>query len=99
MHLLARLVTVAPVVAGADAVLADVKVLRVVDVLVGPRLDAVDHAWLEVDQDGPWNVPRVVALVVEDVFPVAALGSKLLEVAILADAVLLAQLLPELAAN
>jgi hypothetical protein len=90
VHELARLVAVAPVVAGADAILADVKVLGVVDVLVGARLDGVDDAGLEVDEDGAGDVARVVALVVEDVLAVTALGGKILEVAVLADSVLLA---------
>jgi hypothetical protein len=99
VHGLSGLIPIAPVVRGADAVGADIEVLRVVDVLVGPRLDAVDDARLEVDQDGPRDVPRVVALVVEDVFAVAAFGREVLEVAVLVYAVLLAELLPELAAD
>lgn len=99
VHQLARLVAIAPVVASADTILADVKVLGVVNVLVGPRLDAVDDARLEIDQDGARDVARVIALVVKDVLAVAALGGKVLEIAVLVDAVLLAELLPELAAN
>lgn len=57
------------------------------------------HSWLKVNQDGSRNVSGVVALVVKYVFSVAALGRKVFEVAILADAVLLAELLPELAAD
>ena len=57
----------------------------------------VPHPWLQVDQDGARDVSRVVALVVEDVLAVAALGRKVFEVAVLADSMLLAQLLPELA--
>lgn len=65
------------------------------------RLVAADHTHpgLEIDQDGSRNVPCVVALVVEDVLAVAALGRKVLKRAVLADSVLLAELLPELAAN
>ncbi len=43
MHALARGIARRPVVAGADAVLANVEVLGVVDVLVRARLDAVDY--------------------------------------------------------
>jgi hypothetical protein len=57
------------------------------------------YSWLEVDQDGPWDVARVVALVVEDIFAIAALRRKVLEVPVLTDAVLLAKLLPELTAD
>jgi hypothetical protein len=52
---------------------------------------------LEVEQDGARDVARVVGLVEEDVLAVAALGRKVLQVAILVDAVLEAELLPELA--
>lgn len=57
------------------------------------------HPRFQVDQDGPRNVSRVVALVVKHVLAVAALGGKVLEVAVLADAMFLAELLPKLAAN
>ena len=99
MHRLAGLVSITPVVAGTYAALSNEEVFRVVDVLVRAGLDAVDDAWLEVDQDGPGDVSGVVALVEEDVLAVAALARKVLEVAILVDAVFLAKLLPELAAN
>lgn len=96
---LAGLVAVTPIVGSADAVLAHVEVLRVVDVLVRAGLDAVDDSGLEVDQDGPRYVPRVIALVVEDILAVAAFCCEVLEVAIPADSVFLAELLPELATN
>lgn len=99
MHSLTRLIAVTPVVAGSDAVLADVKVLGIVNILVRPCLDTVDYAWLQVDQYGSGNVSCVVALVVENVFAIAALSRKLLEVPILANAVFLTQLLPKLATN
>lgn len=57
------------------------------------------HPGLQVDQDRAGDVSGVVALVVEDVLAVTALGRKVLEVAILADAVFLAELLPELASD
>ena len=93
------MVAVAPVVARADAILANVKVLGVVDMTVRARLDAFEHAWLKVDEDGAGNVSRVVALVVKDVLAVAALGGKVFEIAVLADAVFLTELLPELTAD
>jgi hypothetical protein len=74
-----------------------VEVLRVVDVLVGARLDAVDDAVLEVEQDGARDVARVVGLVEEDVLTVATFGREVLQVTILVYAVLEAELLPELA--
>lgn len=60
---------------------------------------SVDDAGFQVDEDCPWDVPCVVALVEEDVFPVTALRRKILEVSILPNAVFLAKLLPELASN
>lgn len=57
------------------------------------------YPWLEVDQDGSRNVSRVVTLVVKDILAVTALGRKVLKVPVLTDAVLLAKLLPELAAD
>jgi hypothetical protein len=59
----------------------------------------VTYSWFEVDQDGPWNVACVIALVVEHIFAVAAFCGKVLEVPVLTDAVLLAKLLPELTAD
>lgn len=63
------------------------------------RFIPVTYSGFEIDQDGPRNVSSVVALVEEDVFAVAALGREVLQVSVLADAMLLAELLPELAAN
>ena len=99
MDQLTILVTLAPVISGADATLADVEVLGVVDVLVGARMDTVYNTGLKVDQNGARDVAGVVALIVEDVFAVAALGREVLQIPVLVDPVLLAELLPELAAN
>lgn len=54
---------------------------------------------LEINENGARDVSRIVALVVEHVLPIAAFGRKVLEGTVLADSVLLAELLPELAAN
>lgn len=96
---LACLVTITPVVAGADAALANIEVLWVVDVLVGTALDSVDDSGLQINQDGSWDVPSIVALVEEDVFAVTAFRCKVFESSILINSMLLAELLPELAAN
>lgn len=98
-HSLARLVPVTPVVCGADAILANVKVLGIVDVLERAGLYSVDDAGFQVNEDSARDVTCVVALVEEDVFPVTALGRKILKIAILANSVFLTKLLPELAAN
>ncbi len=64
-----------------------------------PRRSRETHARLQVDQDGSRDRSRVVALVVENVLAVAALGGNVLEVAALADAVFLAELLPKLTSD
>jgi hypothetical protein len=99
MYRLPCLVSIAPVVGGSHTILADVEVLGVVYVSILTRLYTVNYPWLEVDEDGPWDVSCVVALVVKDIFAVAAFGRKVLEVPVLVDAMFLAKLLPELTAN
>jgi hypothetical protein len=57
------------------------------------------YSWLQVHQDGPRDVVVVVCLVEKDVLPVldpVVIGGVLLEDAAGTDAVLPAQLLPEL---
>ena len=71
------------------------EVFRVVDVLVRTALNPIDHARLEIDEDGSWDVTGVIALVEEDILAITALGCEVLEVSVAGDAVLLAQLLPE----
>lgn len=79
----------------------NIHILRVVDVLVGPVLDAVDDAGFEVEEDGARDVACVVGLVEEDVFAVAGrVGDGFgQELAVLRDAVFAAELLPEFAAD
>ena len=62
-------------------------------------LHVVQHPRLQVHQQRTRDVLLVVGLVEEDVLAVAALDRKVLEDAVLADAVLGAQLLPELHPN
>jgi hypothetical protein len=99
VNLLAHAVSHAPVVTRARAIFMYVEVLGIVDVLVCARLDRVEHPWLEIEENGAWDVPRVVRLVEEDVLAVATFGRKVFEVAVAVDAVLLTQLLPELLPN
>lgn len=73
-----------------------IEVLRVVDILMRSRLDPIEHARLEIQEDGAGNVACVVGLVEEDIFAVAAFGREGLEVAVAVDAMFEAQLLPEL---
>ena len=56
------------------------------------------HSWLEIDQYRPWYIVLVICLVEEDVLPISltALRGPVLEVALRGDAVLGAELLPEL---
>lgn len=58
----------------------------------------VSSDW-EMGQHGSMAAGRGACLVEEDILPVAAFCRKVLEVAILVDAVFLAQLLPELASH
>ena len=87
---LACLVPITPVVAGSYAAFTNIEVLRVVNVLVLAALDAVDDTRLEIDQDCSWDISSVVTLVEEDILPVASFSGKVLEIAILVNAVLLA---------
>lgn len=57
------------------------------------------YTWLQVDQDGTGDVARIVTLVVKDILPIAPFRGKVLQIAVPTDAVLLAELLPKLAAN
>lgn len=62
-------------------------------------LSGPTYSGLEIYQYGTWYVSGVITLVVEYVFAVAAFGREVFEITILADSVLLAELLPELASN
>lgn len=57
------------------------------------------YSRFQIYQDGSRYVSGIVALVEEYIFPVAAFGGEVFQVSVLADSVLLAELLPELAAN
>ena len=80
-----------------------VEVLRVVDIAIRPIDNSIDHSRLEIQHDRARHVARVVGLVKEDIFAVAAgvraLGGVGVEVAVLVYAVLKAELLPELRAD
>jgi len=54
---------------------------------------------LEIDEDSPRNVARIVTLVVENILAVTAFCRKVLKVSVLTNPVLLAKLLPKLTAN
>jgi hypothetical protein len=62
----------------------------------GNGRDGSAYSRFEIHQDGAWDVARIVGLVEEDIFAVAAFGSKVLEITVAIDAVFLTQLLPEL---
>ena len=63
------------------------------------RLDAVDHSGFEVKQQSTRDVVLVISLVEEHVLAVAAVRREILQDPVRADAVLGAQLLPELRPN
>lgn len=100
LHSLAHRVASCPIVSRTGAFLVNVKVLRVVDIAVRAIDDAVNHSRLEVQHDRARDVARVVGLVKEDIFAVAAsvgsFGGVWVKVTVLVDAMFKAQLLPEL---
>ena len=91
--------TFAPIVASATSVLADVEVLRVVEIGVKSVLDAMDHAGLQVDQKRPRDVVLIVCLVKEHILSIVPLRRILLQHTISADPMLRAQLLPKLVSD
>ena len=66
-----------------------IEVLWVVDVLVGARLDGIEHPGLEIEKNSTRDVASVVRLVEEDILAVAAFCRKVFEVTVLVDAMLL----------
>ena len=62
-------------------------------------LDPMYHTRFKVKEDGARDVACIVGLIEEDVFAVATLSGIWLQVAIRINAVLLAELLPELGAD
>lgn len=74
-------------------------ILRVVDILIWTRQNAVYDTRFEIEQDGAGDIPRVVGLVEEDIFAVVDLSGEGLEIAITVDAVFEAELLPKLRAD
>lgn len=80
-----------------------IKVLWIIDVAKRAVRDAIYDSGLEVEQDGAWDVARIVGLVEEDIFAVTAgmraLGGVRMKVAVLVNAVFQAELLPELGAD
>jgi hypothetical protein len=68
----------------------DVEVLRIVDVFVGTCPDGIDNSWLEIEEDGAWDITGIVRLVEEDIFAVAAFAREILKIAVLINAMFLA---------
>lgn len=95
----AHVVSGSPIVSCTGTLFVHIEVLWVVDILIRTALNAVDDSWLEVEEDCARNVSRVVGLVEEDIFAVAAFGREVFKVAVLIDAMLKAKLPPELRAD
>lgn len=57
------------------------------------------HSWFEINQDRSRDISRIIALIIKHILTVPSLGRKVLQVPILADAMLNTKLLPELASN
>jgi hypothetical protein len=55
----------------------------------------MDDTWLQIDQQGSWDIMLIISLVKEHIFSIFALGGVGLKDAIGGDTVLSAQLLPE----
>jgi hypothetical protein len=72
LHSLAHGVPCRPIVTSTRTLLVDVEVFRVVDVAIRSVDDAVDHSRLQVQHDRAWDVARIVGLVEEDIFAIAA---------------------------
>lgn len=57
------------------------------------------YSWFQIDQYSTRNISCVVGLVEENVLSISALGSKVFQITVLTDSMLLAKLLPELTPN
>ena len=99
LHALPAGVALCPVVSGSAAIRRHENIFRVVQIRVIAHLDAVDDTRFEVDEQTAGDVVIVVSLVEEDVFAVVSVHRILFEHAILVDAVLGAELFPELHAD
>ena len=98
LHSFAHRISRRPIVTGACTLFVHIEVLRVVDIAVRTIDDTIDHSRLEVQHNRARDVARVVGLVEEDILPVAGGvgGGVGVEIAGGIDAVLEAELLPEL---
>lgn len=100
LHRFAHSISRRPIVTSTCALFVHIEVLRVVDVAVGTIDDTIDHSRLEVQHNRARDVARVVGLVEEDIFAIAAgvraFGGIWVKVPILVNTVLETQLLPEL---
>lgn len=100
LHRFAHSISRRPIVTSTCALFVHIEVLRVVDVAVGTIDDTIDHSRLEVQHNRARDVARVVGLVEEDIFAIAAgvraFGGIWVKVSILVNTVLETQLLPEL---
>lgn len=99
LHLISHVISGCPVVSRARALLMHIKVFRIVDILVRAGLNSIDHSRFEIEKDGSGDVARVIGLVKEDVFAITTFRRKVFEISILIDAMLQAELAPELRAD
>ena len=61
-----------PIVTSTRTFLVHVEVFWVVDVAIRTIHDTVDHSRFEIQHDRAWDIARIVGLVEEDVFAIAA---------------------------
>jgi hypothetical protein len=67
------MVATGPVVSGSSTVVSHKHILMVVEVAVLAVLNAVDHSWLQINEQRPRNVVLIVRLVEEHVLAIASL--------------------------
>jgi hypothetical protein len=79
--------------------LGNIKVLRIVEVLIKAILNGVDDTRLQVNQKGARDIMLIISLIEKHIFSVVSLCRVLLQVTFRVDAMLLAKTLPELVSN
>ena len=59
-------------------------------------MDPVDHPWLEIDENSPWDVVFIVGLVEKHIFPIASVDDVVMQQPVLRNAMFCYKLLPKL---
>lgn len=72
LHSISHSITRRPIVSRARSFLVHIEVLRIVNVAIGPVCDTVYDSRFEIEHDRARHIARVVGLVEEDIFAIAA---------------------------